>query len=134
MANDFIEGDSEGVYLGMSLEDFGVRVSAVRTTARPARSVRRGSSGMPRNQLRESVTHLQEELLSGDPLSPEDRTQLEAVLSEVSALLASEEADASASNGTFAELPTLVERFEATHPKVAAVLGRIADSLSQLGI
>ncbi|MFV1979227.1 MAG: DUF4404 family protein [Myxococcota bacterium] len=31
-------------------------------------------------------------------------------------------------------MPTLVERFESTHPNLAVVLGRIADSLSQLGI
>lgn len=128
MADKIIEADSEGVYLGMSLEEFGVRVSAVR------RPDTRGSSVMPRNQLRASVTHLQEELSAGEPLSPEDRARLESVLGEVSEFLASEGTEASGSESTFAELPTLVERFETTHPKLAAVLGRIADSLSQLGI
>ena len=128
MANSITDGDSEGVYLGMSLEDFGVRVSDIR------RPTRRGSSAMPRDQLRESIAHLQEELSAGVPLSPEDRAQLESVLGEVSGILDSEGEEASGTHVTFGDLPSLVERFETTHPKLAAVLGRIADSLSQLGI
>jgi len=128
MADNFSEGDSAGVYLGMSLEDFGIHVSARRP------SKRRGSSVMPRDQLRESIAHLQEELSSGDPLSPEDRTQLESVLGEVSGILSSEETEASGGHRAFDDLPSLVERFETTHPTLATVLGRIADSLSQLGI
>lgn len=89
---------------------------------------------MPRNQLRESITHLQEELSTGDPLSAEDRQQLESVLGEVSGILESDESESPTSEGAFDNLSTLVERFETTHPNLAAVLGRIADSLSQLGI
>jgi len=89
---------------------------------------------MPRNQLRDSISHLQEELSTGDPLSAEDREQLESVLGEVSGILETGESDSSPSEGAFDNLPTLVERFETTHPSLAAVLGRIADSLSQLGI
>ena len=125
MADRFLETDSEGVYVGVSLRDFGVRVSAPKQDERLE---------MPRDQLRESIAHLQEELLAGVPLSPEDRRQLESVLGEVSGILESDEAQESDSTGTFDELPTLVRRFETTHPKLAAVLGRIADSLSQLGI
>jgi hypothetical protein len=125
MADRFLEIDSDGVYVGVSLRDFGVRVSAPKQDER---------SEMPRDQLRESIAHLQEELSAGVPLSPEDRTQLESVLGEVSGILESDEAHESDSIGTFDELPSLVTRFETTHPKLAAVLGRIADSLSQLGI
>ena len=89
---------------------------------------------MPRDQLRDSIAHLQEELSAGDPLSAEDREQLESVLGEVSGILESDEPESSPSAGAFDHLPTLVERFETTHPSLAAVLGRIADSLSQLGI
>ncbi|MFP6655106.1 MAG: DUF4404 family protein [Myxococcota bacterium] len=131
MGDDFVKGDSEGVYSGMSLEDFGVRVSAARYPDR------KGKPAMPRDQLRESVAHLQEELSGGEPLSPEDRAQLESVLGEVSGILDSageRTPESSGTNATFDTLPTLTERFETTHPKLAAVLGRIADSLSQLGI
>jgi hypothetical protein len=122
MADNFSDVDSAGVYAGMSLEDFGVRVSG------------RGAQRVPRNQLRESIHHLQEELSSGEPLSSGDRTELETVLGEVSEILDSEDAQASAEGKSLGDLPTLVERFESTHPKLAVVLGRIADSLSQLGI
>ena len=122
MADNFSDVDSEGVYAGMSLKDFGVRVSG------------RGISRMPRDQLRVSIQHLQEELSSGEPLSGEDRSELETVLGEVSSMLETEVGEESDQEWTFGDLPTMVERFEATHPKLAVVLGRIADSLSQLGI
>ena len=122
MADNFSDVDSAGVYSSMSLEDFGVRVSV------------KGAHKVPRDQLRESIQHLQEELLSGEPLSSDDRSQLETVLGEVSEILDSEGSKTSTEGNSFGELPTLVERFESTHPKLAVVLGRIADSLSQLGI
>lgn len=122
MANKLSDVDSDGVYTGMSLEDFGVRVSS------------RGAHRVPRDQLRESIQHLQDELTAGEPLSKEDRSRLETVLGEVSGILDSEDAEASAEGKSLGDLPTLVERFESTHPKLAVVLGRIADSLSQLGI
>ena len=84
--------------------------------------------------FRESIQHLQDELTSGEPLSNEDRAELETVLGEVTEILDSEQSEASSEGRSFGELPTLVERFESTHPKLAVVLGRIADSLSQLGI
>ena len=89
---------------------------------------------MPRDQLRNSIKHLREELADGDPLSAEERAQLESVLGEVAALLETAGDEAPSEDGIFGELPSLVERFESTHPKLAVVLGRIADSLSQLGI
>jgi len=125
MADRFLEIDSEGVYVGMSLRDFGVRVS---------RSNEHERLEMPRDQLRESIAHLQEELSGGEPLSPDDRARLESVLGEVSGILESDDSGEPNSTGIFDELPSLVERFETTHPKLAVVLGRIADSLSQLGI
>ena len=67
---------------------------------------------MPRNQLRESIQHLQEELTSGEPLSSDDRRELETVLGEVSEILEVEDSEASSEGKSFSELPTLVERFE----------------------
>jgi hypothetical protein len=122
MAGNFSDVDSAGVYSGMSLEDFGVHVSG------------QGAPRVPRDQLRVSIQHLQEELSTGEPLSSEDRLQLETVLGEVSEILDSEDSSTSAEGKSFGDLPTLVERFESTHPKLAVALGRIADSLSQLGI
>jgi hypothetical protein len=119
MSDEISDIDSEGVYSGMSLAEFGVRVSG------------RGVGSMPREQLRKSIQHLQDELADGEPLSKDDRAQLETVLGEVSGILDSDDAPPGRS---FDELPTLAERFESSHPNLAVVLGRIADSLSQLGI
>ena len=140
MADELPDVDSEGVYLGMSLEDFGVRVSASApgTTKNATRSDEendeKGARTVPRDQLKQSIQHLREELAAGEPLSGEDRSELEDVLGEVSGILDSEAGEHETRKDFFSELGTLVERFEVTHPKLAIVLGRIADSLSQLGI
>lgn len=98
---------------------------------------------MPRQQLRESIRHLREELASGDPLSRDERERLERVLGEVSNVLAgegagepaeSDESEESWSGLDLDDLSSLVDRFEDTHPNLSVVLGRIADALSQLGI
>ena len=77
---------------------------------------------MPRDQLRESIQHLQDELSSGEPLSSEERARLEAVLGQVSQILAPD------------DIAPSEESDEETHPNLAVVLGRIASALSQLGI
>jgi hypothetical protein len=136
MADKFTEVDSEGVYSGMSLEDFGVRVSGRaggRETDRGTERTERGVVIVPRDQLREFIHHLRDELAGGEPLSKQDRARLEGVLGEVSELLESE-AKPSTGSELFEELREFAERFEESHPAMAIVLGRIADSLSQLGI
>jgi hypothetical protein len=98
---------------------------------------------VPRQQLRESIRHLREELASGDPLSRDERERLERVLGEVSNVLAAEgagesdepdESEESWGGLDLDDLSSLVDRFEDTHPNLSVVLGRIADALSQLGI
>ena len=88
---------------------------------------------MPRDQLRESIRHLREELSSGEPLSGDERQRLESVLGEVSTMLATDESDEAEESWTGLDL-SLVDRFEDTHPNLSVVLGRIADALSRLGI
>ena len=77
MSDDFVDVDSSGVYSGMSLEDFGVRVST------PVG----GEEVAPRRELNASIDHLREELSDGDPLSKEDRALLDEVLSQASGVL-----------------------------------------------
>ncbi|MBW1883245.1 MAG: DUF4404 family protein [Deltaproteobacteria bacterium] len=134
MADEFTEIDSEGVYSGMSLEDFGVRVSGRAGGRETHRGTERGVVIVPKDQLREFIHHLRDELAGGEPLSSEDRARLEGVLGEVSELLESEAGESSTGSEHFDELREFAERFEESHPKVALVLGRIADALSQLGI
>jgi len=134
MADLFAEVDSEGVYLGMSLEEFGVRVSGGAERAQWQGRPARGATTVPKDQLRESIQHLKEELTTGAPLSGEDRARLDAVLGEVAGILDAESDEHSLAVEFFDDLREFAERFEESHPKVALVLGRIADSLSQLGI
>jgi hypothetical protein len=122
MADKFSELDSEGVYVGMSLEDFGVRVS------------HSGVKTMPRDSLRKAIEHLRGELASGQPLSSEERSHLDRVLSEVAGILEPESDDSGPGEDFVDELRDFTERFEKSHPEVALILGRIMDSLSQLGI
>ena len=94
MADKISEVDSEGVYLGMSLEDFGVRLSTSGSTpgstSGKTLETGRGATTMPCESLREAIEHLQGELNSGEPLSSEERARLERVLSDVSRILSSE--------------------------------------------
>ncbi len=122
MAQGVGDLDSAGVYVGMSLEEFGVRVST------------EGADEVPKEQLRESIRHLQEELASGHPLSAEDRTRLERVLAEVTGMIEAEAHDESRVEEFFEEVREASDRFEDSHPNLALVLGRIADALSRLGI
>ncbi|HEB90631.1 MAG TPA: DUF4404 family protein [Deltaproteobacteria bacterium] len=138
MSDEFIDVDSEGVYLGITPEEFGVRIgrasSPLKTGENDGNEAIEGATIVPRKQLKESIEHLREELASGEPLTGEDRAELEGVLGEVSGILDSNEGEHATRKDFFSELGELVERFEVTHPKLAIVLGRIADSLSQLGI
>ena len=134
MADNFTEVDSEGVYSGMSLEDFGVRVSGGAGGRETHRGTKRGVVIVPKHQLREFIHHLRDELAGGEPLSRADRARLEGVLGEVSELLESKAAESSAGSELFHELREFAERFEESHPAMALILGRSADSLSQLGI
>lgn len=125
MSDGFVDVDSAGVYSGMSLEDFGVRVSTPLG----------GEEVAPRRELKASIDHLREELADGDPLSKEDRALLDDVLSQASGVLEQEdESGHSLSDAFFDDLGEAARRFEESHPKLAPVLGRIASALSQLGI
>ena len=126
MADKFSDVDSDGVYTGMSLEDFGVRVSA---------PLEPGRKTMPRDSLRKAITHLRGELASGEPLSAEERSRLDRVLTEVAGIIDTE-SDESARDGETVvdELRDFTERFEESHPELALIMGRIMDALSQLGI
>ncbi|MHA7839630.1 MAG: DUF4404 family protein [bacterium] len=89
----------------------------------------------PQKQLRESIEHLREELASGAPLGREDRALLESVLDRVSDVAEAEAPEHhSFAEEFFEDLREMGDRFEESHPRVALVVGRIADALSQLGI
>jgi hypothetical protein len=88
----------------------------------------------PREKLEESIRHLRGELADGDPLSPEDRALLDRTLEEVAQRLDEDEHDFSLTDSVYEELQELSARIERPRPTLSVLLGRIVDSLSQLGI
>ena len=88
----------------------------------------------PRRHLEESIQHLRSELADGEPLSEADRALLDRTLAEVATRLEAEDDDFSLTDSVYEELQELSARIERSRPTLAVVLGRIIDSLSQLGI
>ena len=88
----------------------------------------------PRQKLEESIRHLRGELADGEPLSPEDRALLDRTLAEVAEKLDDDSDDFSLTDSVYEELQELSARIERTRPTLSVLLGRIVDSLSQLGI
>jgi uncharacterized coiled-coil DUF342 family protein len=87
----------------------------------------------PRQQLEKSIDHLRHELAEGEPLTPEDRKLLERTLEEVAAEFDESHTEPSVTDSLYEELQELAERVEKTRPNLSVLLGRIVDSLSQLG-
>jgi hypothetical protein len=87
---------------------------------------------VPQRALRDELEHLRRELSEAASLDPEDRELLAKLAGDIERLLADE---ASGSGAPLADrLRLATKRFEETHPKLTAVVGRVADALSNLGI
>ena len=70
----------------------------------PAAEPHSGVTTMPKESLREAITHLQGELTSGEPLSPDERARLERVLGEVAGVLDEDDDDSRPETSTVDEL------------------------------
>ena len=87
---------------------------------------------MPRTALREELETLRNELAEGPDLDAESRELLAGLAADIERVL---EDDAAAGEVPLAEqLADAAERFEASHPRLTALVGRIANALSNLGI
>ena len=87
---------------------------------------------MPERALREELEHLHRELSETTSLDPEAQALLSELAGDIERLLADK---ASGSGEPLADrLVAATERFERTHPKLTAVVGRVADALANLGI
>ncbi len=90
---------------------------------------------MSESQLREHLERLHTELEETDSVDDEARRLLAEVMQDIRAVLdRSDEAPASSGPSLADRLAEATQRFEESHPTLAATIGRVADTLSNLGI
>lgn len=86
---------------------------------------------MSESSVRDLLQQLHDTLGSKKPLEERDRELLRQLAADIQAVLAATEAkDASLQE----RLESAIRRFEVTHPDLAAVMGRAAKTLSDMGI
>lgn len=93
---------------------------------------------MPRQQLKDALNALHQELESGEELTPDAREALVQAAEEIQEALA----DDSSKGGPAAEddaplserVSTLIEDLEASYPRFAEILAKVSDALANLGI
>jgi len=90
---------------------------------------------MPKEQLRTRIQELLDELESGERLDVEARDRLTNVLEEIRGAV-DEDGDRGDDEGESLvdRLNEATRHFEESHPTLTAMVGRIAESLSNLGI
>ncbi len=89
--------------------------------------------GTHTDRLRELLHDLHEELDSVSDLDAADETELRTALGDLQQTLADSAAERDATSiGT--ALRKALEGFEGRHPAITGMIGRVAESLSELGI
>ena len=87
---------------------------------------------MPEKQrLRDLLDDLHRELGDADAIDDESRAQLQETLEEIRAAL---EPEAASGGGMGRRLQELALRFETDHPRIAATIRQLTDSLAKMGI
>jgi chromosome segregation ATPase len=90
---------------------------------------------MPKKQLRARIQELLGELEQVEEIDQEARNRLANVLHDIREAVADSGEDAPDENESLLErLNEATRHFEESHPTLTAMVGRIADSLSNLGI
>lgn len=88
-----------------------------------------------KNQLREHLEELQSELADAATLDEESKRLIDSVLSDVQELLdRTEPTPAHEPHGLVERLRDATRQFEESHPTLSAAVGRVMDTLSNLGI
>lgn len=86
-------------------------------------------------KLRATVQELEAELASLDSVDEETREVLAQAMAEISDTLRRQESPtAEEHQGLAARLQDAAEEFESSHPTLAGILGRLVNSLGQMGI
>ena len=86
---------------------------------------------MPREKLQKLLTDLRQELIVSEQLDEEARAQLRRTAGDIESAL---ESGNNTDMPDAGELQSVVVGFEAEHPRLARILGSIADTLAKLGI
>jgi len=84
---------------------------------------------VPDKELRRRLEELHRELASADSVDTDVQALLEELRGDIEAVLERSEPE-----GFGERLSGLVERFEATHPKLSNAIGAVVDQLARLGI
>lgn len=85
---------------------------------------------MVRQRLQELLQELHGELQDSDALDDAARRQLRALADEIETAVGEE----SLADTALGRIEAATVEFESEHPRVAGILGNIADTLSRLGI
>jgi len=91
---------------------------------------------MPRQELKDALGALRQELDSGEQIGPDDREALVKAMQEIhEALDQADTGDEPAAGGPLSRrISALIEDFETSHPKFAEILSSVSESLANLGI
>lgn len=90
---------------------------------------------MPKEQLRERIQELLGELEQIEAVDQEARDRLTSVLHDIREAVGESGEEASEEHESLLErLNEATRHFKESHPRLTAMVGRVADSLSNLGI
>ena len=93
---------------------------------------------VPREQLANRIQELLDELEGVETADPAARERLAQVLDDIRSAVAQSEEEKEAESGESeslrARFDEAARHFEENHPTLTAVIGRVADSLANLGI
>jgi hypothetical protein len=90
---------------------------------------------MDKQQLRDRLQQLHQELQQVETVDAQDREELQKLGADIRKLLDSQEDhQANPDEGFVERLREGIERFEAKHPDLTLMMGQLADMLARMGI
>jgi len=89
---------------------------------------------VPREQLGKRIEELLDELEKVEPADPTARDRLAHVLRDIRTVVAESEQESDQHESLRERFDEAARHFEESHPTLTAVVGRVADSLANLGI
>ena len=89
--------------------------------------------GESKQNIHDALRDLHGALETAENLDESDRGEIASAIEEIREVLGDPDAG-SRSDSLRGRLRAAVERFEDRHPELTAIIGRVADSLSEMGI